>query len=277
VEDAAEETGWKLVHGDVFRPPKGFFGPMFLSVFVGSGAQIIGMTVTVMVFAVLGFLSPANRGGLLTSMLLLFVFCGSVGGFFAARLYKMFHGKAWKRNTVLTAVTYPGAVALVAFIVNFFVWGQGSSAAIPFGTMFAVLVLWFGVSMPLVFLGAYFGFKKDEIKHPVRVNQIPRQVPPQPWYLNPFASVLVGGVLPFGAVFIELFFIMSNIWLSQVSPVVSALVVGWGVSFTPVHRKLRTVSCALRCVTMVMAFANKECATFFRKCRTRWFVWHDAC
>jgi transmembrane 9 superfamily member 2/4 len=25
-EEAAEETGWKLVHGDVFRPPSGFFG-----------------------------------------------------------------------------------------------------------------------------------------------------------------------------------------------------------------------------------------------------------
>ena len=39
-EEAAEETGWKLVHADVFRPPAGFFGPMFLSVFVGSGVQV---------------------------------------------------------------------------------------------------------------------------------------------------------------------------------------------------------------------------------------------
>ena len=216
VEDAAEESGWKLVHGDVFRPPRGFFGPMVLSVFVGSGSQLLMMTGVLMVFAVLGFLSPANRGGLVTAMLLLFVFMGSAGGYFSARLYKMFHGKAWKRNTLLTAVLFPGTIAVVAFIVNLFVWGTGSSAAIPFGTMFAVLVLWFGVSMPLVFLGAYFGFKKEEVKHPVRVNQIPRQVPPQPWYLSPLPSILVGGVLPFGAVFIELFFIMSSIWLAQV-------------------------------------------------------------
>jgi len=216
VEDATEESGWKLVHGDVFRPPRGFFGPMFLSVFVGSGVQLFMMMMAVMLFAVLGFLSPANRGGLLTAMLLLFVFMGSFGGYYSARLYKMFHGKAWKRNTVLTGVMFPGTIGLIAFIVNFFVWGQGSTAAIPFGTMFAVLVLWFGVSLPLVFLGAYFGFKKEEVKHPVRVNQIPRQIPPQPWYLNPIPSVMVGGVLPFGAVFIELFFIMSNIWLAQV-------------------------------------------------------------
>lgn len=33
LDDAQEESGWKLVHGDVFRPPS--FSPMFLSVLVG--------------------------------------------------------------------------------------------------------------------------------------------------------------------------------------------------------------------------------------------------
>lgn len=40
-EDAQEEFGWKLVHGDVFRPPK---KGMLLSVFLGSGTQIFIMT-----------------------------------------------------------------------------------------------------------------------------------------------------------------------------------------------------------------------------------------
>ncbi|VDN42779.1 unnamed protein product [Gongylonema pulchrum] len=39
-EDAQEEFGWKLVHGDVFRPPR---HAMFLSVFVGSGCQVLFM------------------------------------------------------------------------------------------------------------------------------------------------------------------------------------------------------------------------------------------
>lgn len=40
-EDAQEEFGWKLVHGDVFRPPR---KGMLLSVFLGSGTQIFIMT-----------------------------------------------------------------------------------------------------------------------------------------------------------------------------------------------------------------------------------------
>jgi len=215
-EEAAEETGWKLVHGDVFRPPAGFFGPMFLSVFVGSGMQILAMAVTLLVFAVLGFLSPANTGSLLTAFIVLYMLMGSFAGYFSARLYKMFKGKAWKRNTTLTAVAFPGTLFTIALALNFLVMSQKSSLAVPFPTIVFLLFLWGGVSVPLVFVGSFFGFKKDEIRHPVRVNNIPRQIPPQPWYLHPVPSVLVGGILPFGAVFIELFFIMSSIWLAQV-------------------------------------------------------------
>lgn len=35
-----EETGWKLVHGDVFRPPQRAW---LLTAFVGSGVQIFCM------------------------------------------------------------------------------------------------------------------------------------------------------------------------------------------------------------------------------------------
>ena len=75
------------VHGDVFRAPT---NPSLLACYVGTGVQLIGMSVVTMLFAVLGFLSPANRGGLMTAMLLLFVFMGVVGGYFSARLYKTF-------------------------------------------------------------------------------------------------------------------------------------------------------------------------------------------
>eukprot|EP00415_Alexandrium_ostenfeldii_P002287 UN2287 len=50
---------------------------------------------------------------------------------------------------------------------------------------------------------------------PVRTNQIPRKIPAQPWFIQPLFTSLVGGVLPFGAVFTELFFIMSSLWQHQ--------------------------------------------------------------
>jgi len=45
--------------------------------------------------------------------------------------------------------------------------------------MFALALLWFGISVPLVFVGSYFGFKKPAIDDPVKTNKIPRQIPEQ--------------------------------------------------------------------------------------------------
>ena len=87
-------------------------------------------------------------------------------------------------------------------------WYKKSSLAFPFSSVLLLLGLWLLVCAPLVAVGSFYGFKGEEIKHPVRINNIPRQIPPQPWYLHPVPSVLVGGILPFGAVFIELFFII---------------------------------------------------------------------
>jgi len=211
-EEAAEETGWKLVHGDVFRKPR--FSKL-LAVSVGSGMQIMGMSVVTLIFALLGFLSPAHRGGLLQSMMLLFTFMGVLAGYTTARFYKIFGQDDWKTATLLLAFFYPGIMFLVFFILNLLIWGQKSSGAVPFTTMFALLVLWFGISVPLVFLGSYFGFRKEAIELPVRTNQVPRQIPAQPWFVRPAFSSMVGGVLPFGAVFTELFFIMSSLWQHQ--------------------------------------------------------------
>jgi transmembrane 9 superfamily protein 2/4 len=150
---------------------------------------------------------------------------GSFAGYFSARLYKMFKGKAWKRNTFLTAFSFSGSLLTVVAGINVALSTSKSSLAIPLSSLLLLVGLWLGVCAPLVAVGAYFGFKSEEIKHPVRVNNIPRQIPAQPWYLHPVPSVLVGGILPFGAIFIELYFIMSAIWLSQVYAVFGFLFV----------------------------------------------------
>ena len=213
IEEATEETGWKLVHGDVFRTPP---YASWLAVSVGTGTQILSMMVVTMLFAALGFLSPANRGGLTTAGLFLFVFSGVFNGYASARLYKSFKITNWRMTTIRSALTFPVIVSVVFLVLNFMVWGQKSSGAVPFGAMIALIFLWFGVSVPLTFLGSYIGYKKEAIDDPVRTNKIPRQIPEQPWYMGTVTSMFVGGILPFGAVFMELFFILGSVWQQQV-------------------------------------------------------------
>jgi len=213
LEEAKEESGWKLVHGDVFRAPA---FPLLYAVLLGTGIQLICMSGVLLGLAFLGFLTPSNRGSLSTAFILLFVFMGSFAGYFSSRAYKMFKGTEWKNCTLMTAFFYPGIVFGVFFILNLALWIEGSSGALSFSTYFSLLFLWFFVSTPLVIVGSFFGFKHEVSSYPTRTASVMRQVPQQPWYLNPTLTILIGGILPFGAVSFELYFIMSALWLHQI-------------------------------------------------------------
>ena len=138
-EDIQEDFGWKLVHGDVFRPPTNI---MLLSVSAGTGVQICIMTLVSLLFACLGFLSPPNRGALMTTVLVLYVFLGVVSGYVSARLYKTMGGLRWKSNVLTTAFFFPGIVFGIFFFLNLVLWSYNSAAAIPFTTLLALLCLW---------------------------------------------------------------------------------------------------------------------------------------
>ncbi|EPY85024.1 transmembrane 9 superfamily member 4 precursor [Camelus ferus] len=247
-EDTMEESGWKLVHGDVFRPPQ---YPMILSSLLGSGIQLFCMILIVIYLsstinlpyvhttseaacqrfvAMLGMLSPSSRGALMTTACFLFMFMGVFGGFSAGRLYRTLKGHRWKKGAFCTSVSSPEEPEQnlgLQWVPHMFstnnpqpglrgLWSlMVRCLQVPFPTMVALLCMWFGISLPLVYLGYYFGFRKQPYDNPVRTNQIPRQIPEQRWYMNRFVGILMAGILPFGAMFIELFFIFSAIWENQ--------------------------------------------------------------
>ncbi|KAI8629339.1 endomembrane protein EMP70 [Xylariaceae sp. FL1651] len=214
LEDGVQEdSGWKLVHGDVFRTPS---HPLLLSVFLGNGAQLFVMAGFTICFALLGFLSPSNRGSLGTSLLFLYTLLSFVGGYVSARTYKSLNGEKWKLNIASTPLLVPGIVFSTFFFLNFFLWANGAAGAVPFTTMIVIVGIWFIVSVPLSVAGSWLGFRAKAIEPPVRTNQIPRQIPPATTYLKPIPSMLLVGILPFGAIFVELYFIMSSIWFSKI-------------------------------------------------------------
>ena len=214
LEEAQEETGWKLVHGDVFRPPQ--FSPMLLSTLVGTGAQIGCAFFLSMICAMLKLLNPMKKGATLTAILILYVLSGSVAGYVSARMYKFCDAKAWKLNTLYTAAGLPGTLVGIFMVLNVFLSIAGAATAVSFVTLILLFGLWLCVSTPLVFVGSFLGFRADKLAVPTKINQIARIVPNLPWYSTPPFSILLGGILPFGSVCIELFFIMSALWLHQI-------------------------------------------------------------
>lgn len=78
------------------------------------------------------------------------MFLGTPAGFVSSRMYKMFGGEQWKSNVILTAFLIPSLVFVAFFLLNLILWVNESSAAVPFGTLIALVLMWFCISVPLV-------------------------------------------------------------------------------------------------------------------------------
>mmetsp|Transcript_25677 Transcript_25677/g.38388 ORF Transcript_25677/g.38388 Transcript_25677/m.38388 type:complete len:683 (-) Transcript_25677:206-2254(-) len=208
---AVEDTGWKLIHADVFRPPQSH--PMLFCTGVGSGVQILITSIATLLFALGGLLSPARRGSLLTCILVVYMLCGIVSGYISSRLYKSFRGRMWQRCTIFTATLFPGLCFGVFLFFNTYTAFVHSSLSIPFLDVLLVTVMFCGVQIPLVFLGAYFGYKQESISYPTKISTIARAIPePSPSFLKPILCMIAAGAVPFSAVFVELTLVMSGLW-----------------------------------------------------------------
>lgn len=203
-----EDSGWKLVSGDVFRPPR---GAVVLSMLVGNGLQLFCMALASLLLSVVGMVSSGSRGMLVTLLIGLFVFFASVNGLMTATLTKLFHRRSWQ-TILLTSVVLPGFIFAVYLTLNFIHLGSHAATTLPFTSLLYLLSLWLLISVPLCYAGAVMGFNTN-INIPVKVNSIPRTIPPQPWYMRGLTSYAALGVVPFAASYVELQSIFSSVWL----------------------------------------------------------------
>ena len=81
--DDNSNVAWKKLARDVFRQPRRLF---VLSVLYGNGCQLLSMITIQMLFALLGFYSPSNRGSFLTYSVVGYAFMAVVGGRSSSKL-----------------------------------------------------------------------------------------------------------------------------------------------------------------------------------------------
>ncbi|GLT42736.1 hypothetical protein SLA2020_167220 [Shorea laevis] len=207
--DVSEESGWKLVHGDVFRPPRNL---VLLSAVVGTGAQLALLVLLVILLAIVGTLY-VGRGAIVTTFILCYAFTSFISGYVSGGMYSRDGGKNWIKSMILTASLFPFMCFGIGFILNTIAIFYGSLAAIPFGTMVVVFVIWAFISFPLALLGTVVGRNwSGAPDNPCRVKTIPRPIPEKKWYLTPSVVSLMGGLLPFGSIFIEMYFVFTSFW-----------------------------------------------------------------
>lgn len=211
--DLGDEYGWKQVHGDVFRSPT---KATLFSSLVGCGYQLAVVTICVIAMAIFGDLYT-ERSSLLGAAIFVYAATSPVNGYFGGSLYSRFGGKRWIRQMLISSFFFPSLVCGVAFLMNFIAIYYHASRAIPFLTMLAVAAICLFIILPLNLVGTILGRNlAGQADSPCRVNAVPRPIPEKKWYMEPYVIALLGGILPFGSIFIEMYFIFTSFWAYKI-------------------------------------------------------------
>mmetsp|Transcript_16021 Transcript_16021/g.18966 ORF Transcript_16021/g.18966 Transcript_16021/m.18966 type:complete len:617 (-) Transcript_16021:384-2234(-) len=211
-----EESGWKLIHGDVFRFPA---KSCLFCASVGTGTQLLVANFFILLLALTGMISMTRRGSILASTVVIYCLTSVIGGYVSTNLYLQMNGKAWARCVLLTGVLFPLPVVTVFSWANSIAILHGSTSALPFGVIFTMAALYIFICAPLTLVGGVLAknFGSKDMKAPTRTTRVAREIPTEvPWYKGRVPQMFIAGFLPFSAIYIELHYIFASMWGHQV-------------------------------------------------------------
>ncbi|CAL5354526.1 unnamed protein product [Camellia sinensis] len=208
--DNQEEKGWKNIHGDVFRYPK---HKSLFAAAVGSGTQLFILMLSIIMLGFVGVFYPYSRGALLTALVVVYAITSGIAGYTAVSLYCQFEGTNWVRNLLLTGCLFCGPLCLTFCFLNTVAITYRATAALPLGTILVLLSIWVLVALPLLLLGGIAAKNStSEFQAPCRTTKYPREIPPECWYRGILPQMAVAGILPFGVIYVELYYLFATIW-----------------------------------------------------------------
>ncbi|EPS73142.1 hypothetical protein M569_01612 [Genlisea aurea] len=221
--DDQEESGWKYIHGDVFRFPK---HKSLFAASLGCGTQLFTLANFIFLLALVGVFYPYNRGALFTALLVIYALTSGVAGYTSSSFYRQLEGTNWVRNLLLTGSLFCGPLFVTFCFLNTVAIAYRSTAALPFGTIVVIFLIWALVTSPLFVLGGIAGkSSKAEFQAPCRTTKYPREIPSLPWYRRTLPQMAMAGFLPFSAIYIELYYIFASVWGHKIYTIYSILFV----------------------------------------------------
>eukprot|EP01028_Stygiella_incarcerata_P012369 TRINITY_DN755_c0_g1_i1.p1 TRINITY_DN755_c0_g1~~TRINITY_DN755_c0_g1_i1.p1 ORF type:complete len:406 (-),score=60.30 TRINITY_DN755_c0_g1_i1:75-1292(-) len=215
------DRGWKLIQMDVGRNPPHL---ELFSALLGVGSQLLCLMFVVTILAIM-VSAHFGRGVLLNTALTSYVLTAYIDGHVSGRHYLQKGGKQWIFNAILASCIFPGITVAIVSVANTVAVFYGSSMAIPFLTIILLFIIWIFLTVPLVFVGVLVGRNlgmKDAsmtgaggmMRRPGADMRsgLPRTIPSKPWYLYPAVLIILAGALPFGSVFIEIYYVFVSFW-----------------------------------------------------------------
>ncbi|CAL9054270.1 unnamed protein product [Musa banksii] len=91
-----------------------------------------------------------------------------------------------------------------------------------------LLLIGFLATIPMRMLKNDF-VNKTEFQVRCQTNKYPREIPPLPWYQGTIPQMVMAGFLPFGAIYIELFYIFGSLWGHRIYTIYSILFIVFSI------------------------------------------------
>lgn len=125
---------------------------------------------------------------------------------------------------LLTGGLFCGPLFLTFCFLNTVAIAYNATAALPFGTIVVIFLIWALITSPLLVMGGIAGKNsKSEFQAPCRTTKYPREIPPLPWYRGTLPQMAMAGFLPFSAIYIELYYIFASVWGHRIYTIYSIL------------------------------------------------------
>ncbi|KAK8806356.1 hypothetical protein WA588_002927 [Blastocystis sp. NMH] len=208
-----DDTGWKRIHGDVFRPCPHW--PLF-AVLMGTGAHIVA-TVVLSLLLILLITRYVGHDSVILLVVIVYFATFFVNGFVSGAVFRQGFfprvSPGWQRVAFISAGLGPFIVLVVYCALCAIAVVHRNIPSFPRKTLALLLALFLFVALPLQLAGTVLGRNLRGNPHnPCRITAVPSPVPRAAFYATPRFIALVSGLIPFGSIFIEIFFLFASLW-----------------------------------------------------------------
>ncbi|XP_024027421.1 transmembrane 9 superfamily member 2 [Morus notabilis] len=216
-----EERGWKSIRDDVFTCP---VHKSLLSAALGSGTQLLALTILVLLLGIFDIFHPHKPGCFLTALIVIYAITSCIAGYTATSFNCQLEGTNWLGNLLLTGCLFGGPLLFTFLLLNSIATAYKASIAVSLSTIVALVLIWID-TFPYVVLGGIFGkssYKDEpqdvcqnieaELQAPLCITKVPREIPPLRWYKRALPQMALAGIIPFSVIRFELDLVILSVW-----------------------------------------------------------------
>ncbi|KAI5963630.1 uncharacterized protein KGF55_002510 [Candida pseudojiufengensis] len=238
-------NNWRNLINEVHTIPK---NEIILTTLVSGGIQMLIVIIGVIILLTLNSIAffaknsffDTHKGAFFSLSIFCFLGSGLLSSFVGIILHKFFQNENLNKSyspykcvlySLLFSAVLPLFLFLLMLILNFFVWAEDSSTALPFGTIVIFVLLFILVQCPLGIIGGFYGnnYKFKNYKYDTTTPSTPlsprefnhtrkfsiKSILKSFSLISYFKNVLIFGLIPFGIVYVELLFIFNSVWLEK--------------------------------------------------------------